>query len=175
MCQKKPPLVNCCCAIGLGRTWRKLLPEQVRGAIASMDLKTQFDQTGQAADAVFKAIQQTTPAVASVRPSTATPATAGNYNDFESFQTHINAEMAAFRGGRRGQARGGGGQQRGQSAARFPRQNPQTRTTRPPMARKPSPHTDGPPDTHWNFGRQAYKCGAPDTCPWKSHIKPRPQ
>ena len=28
---------------------------------------------------------------------------------------------------------------------------------------------------HWNFGRQAYKCGAPDTCPWKSHIKPRPQ
>ena len=176
VCPGVPPMKDCHCHIAISSIWRKLLHRDVRGAIANMDLQTNFDQTIEAADVYHKAFMAsgTTVAAVSVPAPAPAPAPAGHppFNDLESFAAHVTAEIAAFRGGKtRGQSH-----TRGQPAARYPHQ---AGTRRPPPTRKPQPHADGPPSNacvnHWNHGRQAYNCAAKETCPWRDFIVPRPQ
>ena len=175
---------GCHCHIAISSIWRKLLSKDVRGAIANMDLQTNFDQTIEAADVYHKAYLAGTrvAALSHAAPAgqpAATPANApagaqSNFSDLDSLAAHFQAEIAAFRGAPRQGGRGGQGQGRGQSAGRG--RGGQAR--RPPPTRKPHPHQDGPPPTscvnHWNHGRQAYSCAARDTCPWKDILAPRP-
>ena len=179
VCPGLPPMKDCHCHIPISSIWRKLLPRDVRGAIANMDLQSNFDQTIEAADVYHKAYLASSHSVAAIAAPT-TPASAGanKFNDLDSLAAHVTAEIAAFRG----QNYRSNGQSRGQSNARRgtqqgAQQGGQSR--RPPPTRKPNPHPDGPPPNacviHWNHGRQAYSCANKETCPWKDVLAPRPQ
>ena len=180
VCPGNPPLQGCHCHIAVSSFWRRLLPKDVRGAVANMDLQANFDQTIEAADVYFKAYQEKglRPApVAAIAPppvpaTPAGPAPATNFHDLDSFAAHVTAEIAAFR------ARPANTRGRGQSNARYPRSGNQNQTQRRVPTRKPQPHPDGPPPnactTHWNHGRQAYSCAARETCPWRDILATRP-
>ena len=58
VCPANPPLQGCHCHIAVSSFWRRLLPKDVRGAVANMDLQANFDQTIEAADVYFKAYQE---------------------------------------------------------------------------------------------------------------------
>ena len=182
VCPANPPLQGCHCHIAVSSFWRRLLPKDVRGAVANMDLQANFDQTIEAADVYFKAYQEKglRPAqVAAIRSPQVVPATpatpaapATNFPDLDSFAAHVTAEIAAFRG-RPNNTRG-----RGQNNTRTQNSGTQNQGQRRVPTRKPQPHPDGPPSnaciTHWNHGRQAYSCAARDTCPWRDILAPRP-
>ena len=181
VCPANPPLQGCHCHIAVSSFWRRLLPKDVRGAVANMDLQANFDQTIEAADVYFKAYQEKglrpapIAAIAPQRPAMpapAAPAPATNFPDLDSFAAHVTAEIAAFRG-RPNNTRG-----RGQNNTRTQNSGTQNQGQRRVPTRKPQPHPDGPPSnaciTHWNHGRQAYSCAARDTCPWRDILAPRP-
>ena len=166
LCQCDTPLENCCSAETVSALWRRQLPQQVRSAIAGMSLKTSYETVLQKADDVYASLAAPAAAVSAV----AMPA--------EDEQEDL--EVAAFGRPNRGQQRGGrsrgrsrgqsrGGQQRGAprgggaSAGQVQTRNRDTR------------HPDGPPESacrnHWKFGRSAYFCNSPDTCPWYEEKK----
>ena len=183
VCPGVPPMQGCHCHIAISSIWRKLLSKDVRGAIANLDLQTNFDQTIEAADVYHKAYLAgaRVAAVSHANPAAAPahlPAPAGaqsNFSDLDSLAAHFTAEIAAFRG----TTRNFRGSTRGQSNQRYPRSGQQQQARRPPPTRKPQPHTDGPPASacinHWNHGKGAYSCSARDTCPWKDFLTKRPQ
>ena len=179
VCPANPPMQGCHCYIPISSIWRRLLPKDVRGAIANMDLETHFDQTTEAADVYYKAYKERSGApIAAYAPPQPkqTPAPAGpaptNFSTLDSLAAHVTAELAAIRQSRPVNNRGGG-----QGNGRNPR-GAGNQGRRPPPTRKPQPHADGPPATacvnHWNYGRQAYSCAQKQTCPWRDIICPRP-
>ena len=43
ICQKKPQLKECCCAVAVATYWEDILPSAVRASIAGMDLQNDFE------------------------------------------------------------------------------------------------------------------------------------
>ena len=177
MCDKNPPLTDCCCAKAVGAMWRDLLPPTVKAAVASMNLQTDFDTTIKHADQVFNSLKPTVAQpVALVAPSkppkakaTAAAADLDTSADAPALDqmAHLTQEIAAFnknfKAAKKQQQQRGGGASGGQGKRKGG-------AGRPQRARSETPHPDGPPenacDIHWRFGRSAYYCLTPSTCPW---------
>ena len=158
---------NCCCAKAVSSIWRDLLPTEVRSAIATMDLKTHYQSTLDAADAVWNATRTKSIATVTVATAAAT----------DKAQSDDPQDVAAFRP--RNQ-RGRGSTSRGPRGAQSngSRRGQPQHQRRPLPARKPHPHPDGPPpdacNIHWNHGKSAFNCLDRINCPWREHIAPRP-
>ena len=163
LCECDTPLEACCSAETVSALWRRQLPQQVRSAIAGTSLKTSYDDVLQKADDVY----------ASLGASGAPVSAVGNSPDEE------DVEVAAFgrpnrgqqRGRPRGRSRGGyrGGQRGGAHAQAQGQGQGQGQGQSNQRGKR---HADQPPESacrnHWKFGRAAYFCNSPETCPWAS-------
>ena len=140
--------------------WRAQLPKEVCAAIAGKSIEgDNFDAVIQIADDLFKALNgplvattATTPAVAATTKEAETPPT----------------EVAAINRGR-------GYQGRGRGATRQYRGTRGYRQTRG-AARV---HPDGAPTNacsqHKQYGKQAFFCREPLSCPWVSYVTGKSQ
>ena len=139
--------------------WRAQLPKEVCAAIAGKSIEGEnFDTVLQIADDVFKALNGPLAAT-----SATTPAVAATTKEAETPQTDVDA----FRGrGYQGRGRGytrpyreGRGYRQSRAAARV--------------------HPDGPPSNacsqHRQYGKQAYFCREPLSCPWVSYVTGKAQ
>ena len=174
MCQNATKLETCCCSVGVGARWRNLLPPEVKAQVAGMPLKkkTEFEAAIKKADEVFQAVKVNQPvsAVAVKKPATAgakskKPVDLDTSADAPALDqmAHLADQIAAFNKNYQ-KSKNSGGASRGAQQKRGPAGKPQAR------GRAPKPHPDGPPeeacDIHWRFGRSAYYCLSPSTCPW---------
>ena len=163
LCNCRPkPLQNGCCAIARGM-WRAQLPKEVCAAIAGKSIEgDNFDTVIQIADDVFKALKGPLAAT-----TTTTPAVAATTKESKETETSA-AEVAAFNRGR-------GYQGRGRGATRQYRGSRGYRQTRG-AARV---HPDGAPTNacsqHKQYGKQAFFCREPLSCPWVSYVTGKSQ
>ena len=147
LCPKHPDLVDCCVEPVISGMWREQLPSVVKAAVANHELcDGNLADTLKLADNVW-ASQQVQGAVAAVGPAEA-------------------EEVAAFRRPQQQQQQRTGGQSQ---QGRRQSQPQQSGAARKPRKVK-GPHPDGPPpgscSVHYEFGRSAYFCKAPHSCPW---------
>ena len=163
VCQKNPPLANCCCATAVGKLWRDMLPPLVRAAVAGADLKTEWTATLDRADAVYAGQTDSANHVAAVTVQPATPAATPlppQENETASV-TQLAEQLAAFTkkfNNIRGKSQRGRGAARGRTA------------------NAASQKEKALPNACWNHkrhGKQAFFCAAEDTCPWKEFIVKR--
>ena len=157
-CRPKPLQQGCCAIAAVGGMWRAQLPKEVVAAIAGKSIEGEnFDKVLQDADDVFRALNGPLAATSAVTPAVAAATTE------EMPQTDV-AAYTRGRGGYQGRGRGrnnrggrGYGQSRG--AARV--------------------HPDGPPQNacaqHRQYGKQAYYCREPLSCPWVSYVTGKAQ
>ena len=150
VCKKHPFLENCCAAGQISGMWRNKLPTEVKRSIAGKSIigEANMKDTCNTADSVHATLR-----------STAVSAAAA-YNPALGLDTSADApalqQVAATAGGKKFNSRqkaktGSGGQN----------------TNKPSRG---EPHSDNPPqaccNAHWKYGRQAFKCRKPDSCPW---------
>ena len=163
ICKKE--LRNCeCCPGAVLALWRRHLPGNVRAGIAHMKFNADtFNEVTQLADDIFTS-HVPSAQVAAVKLDETQPAI-----------PYPNPEIAATsRGGRGGRGRGGrgGGRGRGRGASN------QTATGQQKF--KGTKHPDLPEgdwtgcSNHFRYGKSAYFCAEPTTCPWKNIFVPRP-
>ena len=171
VCEKKPPLKDCCCATQVGAIWESILPEQVKASVAGMDLKNEFDSVIQKADDVYLSVnggatvktvaaaKLTTGAGAGAKPTktVATKADLDTSADQSAFDqmNQLTAQLAAFNKNfkKGGKQRGKGGNRGGGAGRDGPKETP-------------------PPDAcaiHKRHGKDAYYCLEPSSCPWKDY------
>ena len=155
-CRPKPLQQGCCAIATVGGMWRAQLPKEVVAAIAGKSIEGEnFDKVLQIADDVFKALNGPLAATSAVTPAVAA-------TKEETLQT----DVAAYTRGREYQGRGRGRSYRGgrgygqsRGAARV--------------------HPDGPPQNactqHKQYGKQAYYCREPLSCPWVSYVTGKAQ
>ena len=161
MCKKE---LDCqCCPANVLAMWRRHLPTNVQAGIAHTTFdKDSFDATVQLADKIF--------ATQMPRQVAAISATGGASALDETQHAIPYAEVAAIRGGNRGRGRGRGRGNRGRGG----QGQPQT------QARRGAKHPDLPPgdfkwcNMHFKFGKGAYFCADPSSCPWKDITTPKP-
>ena len=189
LCEKDPPLKNCCCHKSVGSIWRDLLPPTVKAAVAGMDLKENFENTVKHADSVYNAIK-TAPPVAVVTPGTrpkagAAAATAAKSADLDTSAdapaldqvANLAQEIAAFNKNFKSVKK-----QQNQNAPKSGNKGAQgvsgASGGKPQSRGRGKPHPDGPPDNaciiHWRHGRGAFYCLKPGQCPWE-HIIATPK
>ena len=158
-CRPRPLQPGCCAIATVGGMWRAQLPPEVCAAIAGKSIEGEnFDKVLQTADDVFKALNGPLAAT-----SAATPAVAATSTE-ETPQTDIAAynRGRGYQGRGRGNSRpyrGGRGYRQSRGAARV--------------------HPDGAPSNacsqHKQYGKQAYFCREPLSCPWVSYVTGRAQ
>ena len=157
-----------------------MLPPTVKAAVAAMDLKEDFDKTVKHADYVYNAVKGAQP-VAVVTPGNRPTASAVTPADLDSsadapaldqvatLAQEIAAFNKTFKSAKNQMSQGKGGGAKGGAG-------------KPQHRGRGKPHPDGPPPesckVHWQYGRNAFYCLQPDTCPW-AHIiatpKPKPK
>ena len=173
ICEKKPPLVNCCCATSVSEKWENILPQEVKVAIAGMDFKNEFDKVVQKADDAYLSINAT-PAMTvastkvekkkavkpAVTPATAELDTSADQPAFDQMN-QLTAQLAAFN--KNFKKRNKGGAQRGGKRAG--------------STKGQSSNVDDPPagscPIHKKHGRAAYYCLSPDSCPMANYTTPK--
>ena len=156
LCPSHPNLTGCCARGIISAMWRKKLPQVVRNQVAGMpmDGEASLKATLKRADDVWVTSKGALPglAVAAVDLDTSADAPA------------LQQPVAAVR--RNAQAR-----KRAGTAA------PVSTSGKPNSRGDPSP--DGPPpeacSLHWRYGRSAYRCRKPESCPWVNIIAPKPK
>ena len=162
LCKKDPPLTDCCCENSVSGLWRKLLPNPVQRAIAGMEMT---------ADNLEAILQKADDVYATMVPNAGPQVAANNWS--------ANQGGGAQRGARgcgRGQ-RGRGGAQSNAGQQRAPGQNGQAggNQSNPTRAQR---HSDNPPTEacvqHWKYGKGAYYCRKPKTCPWRDYLADEP-
>ena len=157
---KRKPMEQCCCKETVSGIWTAKLPENVRTAIANESLGGgNLPKVLQIANAVYRASSATS----TVASTAVTPA--------ESTETAGTLPVEAFQRGR-GRGRGrfgrgrGGWSQRGRGAAQQGQNKDQKKTT----------HPDNPPagccKQHQKWGKSAYYCVQPSSCPWSQITAP---
>ena len=181
ICKKELRGCTCCPAVVLS-LWKRHLPGNVRAAIASMPFNADtFKEVTQHADAVFASNAPVT--VAAVRSEAAVLAQPpASLDETQPGLAYPVAEVAAIRGGRggRGFNRGGrnnrggrGGASSGTQQAAGNNSGGQRQTKN-----KGPRHPDNPPfqgcQMHWKWGKSAFFCSEPSTCPWKNIFSPKP-
>ena len=147
---------KCCCPAIVGKIWRDLLAKDVRTAVASYDLATDWDNALDRADAVYNslAVGGAVAAVAAVDLDETAPA----------LQHDVAAMKRVTK--QKGTSQNGNGQKK-------KRYDPNDRDT----WGKPSKEFNGknPPSKiclqHWRFGKSAHFCRRAD-CPMKDQISP---
>ena len=150
LCPKHPKLVNCCAADIISGMWRDKLPPVVKAAVANYNLSgDDLENTLRQADAVY-ASTLTVGQIAAIAPAGA--AGGKSANGASASSGGATAEVAAVK-----KVQKGGNKQQ----------------------KKPKgPHPDGPPENcckmHRQFGKSAYFCTAPHSCPWHNYTTPRP-
>ena len=155
-CPSHPYLENCCAAGMVSGMWRRKLPTEVRKQIAGMSIvgKDIMRSTLTTADAVFTTGQ----AIAAV-----SAAALDTSADAPALQ---QPQVAAY--GRRNQ------NQNKRPATSNASGNGRQNSNRPKLTMRETtdPHPDGPPpgacNTHYKYGKQAFKCRKPETCPWRN-------
>ena len=170
MCQCDPPLVDCCGAKTVSALWRRKLPQQVKSRIAGMSLKNDFETVIQLADDCFATLQPQQVSFVAAAETAESPQTAQalevaavgrgrGQNRGQQYNRGYSGSRGAPRGGQRGGQRGGGAGQHGQAGQQQ--------------------GGDTPPEDacyqHKRYGRKAYFCSDPDSCPWRYQTTPRPK
>ena len=189
ICVQHPNLENCCAAGVIYGMWKGKLPQEVRQSIAGKSIvgTDNMRATLQTADASYDNLKRPAAGAAvaayvqqplqllhpppplpnsTYQPGLPVPA---YYNpaldtsaDTPALQVAAAARGQPYRGGR---SRGRGAPSRGRG---------QTGQQRAPGDRG-NPHPDGPPpsacNTHYKYGRGAFKCRKPDSCPWASYAQ----
>ena len=169
VCQKPKKLAGCCCHVAIEALWTDLLPEQVKAAVAGLDLQNNFEAVIKQADAVFKATQPKGSVIAAaVTQPTSRGADLDTSADEPAFEriNQLAEQLAAvtksYRGGRgRGQPTRGrrGWGQAGKS--------------------QPKPAQEKAPDNacwlHKKYGKKAFHCADKDNCPWKEFCVKKPE
>ena len=181
VCEGTPKLEGCHCPKLVLWLWKKRLPEQVKAGIADMSFKNGgFEATIKHADAIYNTL--------GINMATAKVASASlNTNE-----TADDPQLAAYTRGRGNRGRGNaynnrgkhnqgqGRGNRGGSSAYASRgaSNGNAQNTPNPTSKKGTKSADNPPDSccynHWVYGKQAWNCLNPTSCPWKDYYTPRP-
>ena len=175
---------DCCLAV-IFALWRRSLPSAVRGGIAHMSFtKETFNTITQLADDIFESQPGATQAVAAIKlaPAQNSAQSQVNLNETQPGLPYPVQEVNAvrsggFRGGRGGRGnrgnrgnRGGRGGQNGQASG----------SSSSSSSGQGPKHPDLPPGEwhgcrmHRKFGRGAYFCAEPASCPWKNIYSERP-
>ena len=165
ICRKNPHFNECCCAAVVGKFWRDVLPPEVRNAVASFDLETEFDKALDHADNVFRSVKlganPMVSRVAAVSLDETLPA--------------LQHDVAAYKAGAKPKQQKGQQQQQRRGPRKRKQYDPDDRDT------WDKPHRDWagktPPQgvcmQHYRFGKSAHYCRLPDSCPWQ-HISNPP-
>ena len=192
-------LDGCCCTKTVFGMWRRCLPTSVKQALIHKKFnKDTLDAVLQLADDAMESANPSSVTVAAMQhhqQATAVAAAQASALDQGFYQGWVDPYQPASQGpevaaiGYRGRGRGGGGYrsrgqgqrgrgQRGRGAAApatgarapFSANNPRHRCAR---------HPDLPPweacRKHFEFGKSAFHCVEPLTCPWKNFIAPNPR
>ena len=170
ICQKNPPLTDCCCAAAVGKLWRDVLPPPVRNQVANFDIKTQFKAAMDHADKVYHSAKMASGAGALVNQMAAL--------SLDETLPALQQDVAAFKASKKSQQRGQAAQSRPSSTGqRRPKLDVNNRDT----WGKPDKDWAGqtPPRSvcfqHYRFGKRAHFCRLNETCPWRDITAPRPQ
>ena len=150
-----------CCPDWILALWKRQLPGNVRAGIAHCTFnKDTFDSVVQLADDIYSS-SRPTPSVAAVSRQTSA------LDETQPGLQYPVPEVNAIRGGGRGRGRGRGGRGgRGRGAS-------QGQTGGADKPHKGTKHPDLPEGEwrgcgmHFRWGRGAFFCSAPATCPWK--------
>ena len=153
LCKDHPNLEGCCQAGTISGMWRDQLPSQVRAQVANMSLVGTVAQqhTLDTADKVF--------ATLSAGARNAVNVAAAKLADLDT-----SADAPAL-----------------QQVAAASRPPPKKKPAGKPQPKpgRGNPHPDGPPpqacNTHWKYGKSAFKCRKPGSCPWEHYSNPKPQ
>ena len=140
----KRDFVDCCCPAAVGNIWKDMLPKDVKLAVASYDLKTQWDEALDRADDVYNA-SKTAHAVAAVNLDETAPA--------------LQHDVAAVKAQAKKKFDIKDRQTWGKYHKDFKGKNPPSKIC----------------IRHYKFGKQAYTCKAPGSCPWESYTAPKPE
>ena len=164
-CRPRPLQQGCCAITTVSGMWRAQLPKEVCAAIAGKSIEGEnFDTVIQAADDVFKALKGPL-----ATTNTTTPAVATTTK--ESKEETSNPEVSAYNNNSRGR----GYQGRGRGATRSRGTYRGYRQSRG-AARV---HPDGAPSNacsqHKQYGKQAFYCREPLSCPWVSYVTGKAQ
>ena len=173
MCKKE---LDCtCCQANVLAMWKRHLPGQVKAGIADCKFdKASFNATTQLADKIW-ASNGATASVAAM--SVAATTTTTNLDETQpGIPYPVQPEVAAVtrgrgrtrgRGNRGGRGRGGGQQPQNQQ----PSNQARPRGTRHPDL--PAGET-GHCSMHFRWGRGAFFCSDPGSCPWKNVFAAKP-
>ena len=147
ICEQHPTLENCCSAGVIYGMWKEKLPPEVRQNVAGMPFVGRL-----ALDALMRKADSVYDNLAAARPVAAVYSA-----DLDTSADEPALQVAAATSAGRGRWRKPGGQ------------------SQPPDRSAIKPHPDGPPqgacNTHFKYGRAAFKCRKPDSCPW-AHLAP---
>ena len=173
-----------CCPDWILTLWKRQLPGNVRAGIAHCTFnKDTFDSVVQLADDIYSSNRPTAAVAAVKKPQTNQPP------DLDETQPGLPypvvQEVSAVRGGGRGGRgnRGGRGWRGGRGGGGRGGQSQQQQSSGASANRHRGPiHPDLPAgdvnkfcSMHVKFGRGAYFCAEPATCPWKNVFTTRPQ
>ena len=161
-----------CCPAVVEALWRRQLSGRIRAGIAGVKFsKATFNEITQLADDIHDTQTATVAAMGAHSLDETQPA----------IQYPVPEVAAVNRGGRggrggRGQGRGGRGSRGGAQPSSSGTQSSATGGT----TRRGTKHPDLPPgewtgcNLHFRWGRSAYFCAEPSTCPWRDIFTPRP-
>ena len=166
----KTQLKGCkCCPAIVSALWKRQLSSQIRAGIAHCQLTAEsFNEVVQLADDIHN----------SSRPAGSVAAIAAVSMDetLPALQSSVVPEIAATsRGGRGGRGRGGRGRGRGRGRGGGGQSEPEQ--ARPRSGTK---HPDLPQgewkgcNMHYRWGKSAFFCSEPSTCPWKNIYVQKP-
>ena len=183
ICKKELRGCTCCPAVVMS-LWKRHLPGNVRAAIASMPFNADtFKEVTQHADNVFASNAPVT--VAAVRSETAVLASPpASLDETQPGLAYPVGEVAAIRGGRgrgrgRWQNRGGRGNRGGGNSSSGTQQSGASSGGQGQQKNKGPRHPDNPPfqgcQMHWKWGKSAFFCSEPSSCPWKNIFSPKPE
>ena len=167
---------DCCPAVVMS-LWKRHLPGQVRAGIAHCNLsKATFDATTQLADDIWSANRPSASVAAITTP------VPSSLDETQPALPYPTPEVSAIRsgrgrGGNRGRGRGRGGRNNGQASGG---QASSGQASGGQASRhKGARHPDLPAgewsgcQMHFRWGRGAFFCSEPGTCPWKNVFAPK--
>ena len=174
-----------CCQAFISTLWKRQLPGNVRAGIAHITFSKQtFDAIVTLADDIFLSTKASS-TVAAIQSSAAAPPTASMDETLPAIPyatQEVNAVSRGrgqgWRGGRgrggrnnRGGGRGGqnGQNNQQQSGGASGGQNPRHKGTKHPDL--PAGDVNSYCSMHFKWGRSAFFCSEPGTCPWKNVFK----
>ena len=186
LCKQTTKLECPCCPAIVTTLWKRQLGSNVRAGIASRKLtRASFNEITQEADDIHGEGRPTA-AVASVRAEVqgAAAAVGPTPSLLDTTQPGLQYPVAEVNAVRYGQGRGGqgqrGGRGRGGRGGRGAQNGGNANGQSGQQRGKGSKHPDLPPgewtgcSNHFKFGRSAYFCAEPATCPWKNVFITRP-